>query len=208
MLDIFSGQSDLGALARDTFEDCTVVAADKYVEMLRFSTLSANVASDSAALPFKPEAFDNIVVCGGLHHLREQDFPVALKEIRDCLKPGGSFVMAEAVDDSFLISLVRKIAYPRLEELGDREHDETVLTRKFLTGHLQKSGFEIISFRYIENVAYAALGQTGLVSFTRWLARGSGLAKLLVRLDRFIEKLPFSSLICFGCLVEARKPRA
>ena len=207
LLDIFSGQSDLGSLAQKIYKDCTAIAADKYVEMLRFSPLSANVVCDANVLPFKGETFDNIFVCGGLHHLREKDFPVALKEIYSCLKPGGGFVMAEAIDDSPLISLVRKIAYPLTDSLGDREKDETVLTRQFLTRQLVDCGFEILSFRYIENVAYAAIGQAGLLSFSRLLARSSGLASFLIALDRIIEKLPFSYLISFGCLVLTRKPR-
>ena len=205
ILDIFSGHSDLGYQAWQRFKDCPVVAADKYREMLEYSELSAKVACDSVKLPFRTGAFGNIVVCGGLHHLREENFSAALKEIYSCLEPGGAFLMIEAADDSPLVSLLRSILYPIIPTLGDRKKDETILTAGFLRRQLTECGFQIEYQRYVENIAYALLGQTGVITSLGIIARSKLLTRLLLRLDNLIEKLPLAYLVSFGCFIEARK---
>lgn len=132
ILDIFSGHSDLGSLAQQRFNSCKVVAADKFPEMLKYSELSANVACDARQLPFKPQAFNNIVVCGELHHLRRENFQAALKEIYSCLARGGAFVMVEPIDDSPLVSLVHTFFYSIIPSLGNRKVDETILASDLL----------------------------------------------------------------------------
>jgi ubiquinone/menaquinone biosynthesis C-methylase UbiE len=206
ILDLFSGHSDLGSLAQQIYKSCTIIAADKFPSMLKFSQLSANVACDALKLPFKSGAFHTIVVCGGLHHLKEDNFPAALKEIFSCLADGGSFVIVEAVDDSPLVSLVRSIFYPIMPTLGNRKVDETILTADFLRCQLSECGFKILYSRYVENLAYTLLGQTGVMTWLSFLSRSKILTRVLLTLDNLIEKLPLAYLVSFGYLIEAKKP--
>ncbi|MCC7206469.1 MAG: class I SAM-dependent methyltransferase [Anaerolineae bacterium] len=49
------------------------------------------VAADLYRLPFAPNTFDAGILCRVIHHL--EDAPAALRQIRGCFAPGGTFVL-------------------------------------------------------------------------------------------------------------------
>lgn len=66
------------------------------------------------ALPFADAAFDVIYIQHVLHHIG--DVTQALREVRRCLKPGGTLFLVETVEDNPVIRYGRRL-YPRW--LGD-----------------------------------------------------------------------------------------
>lgn len=57
---------------------------------VRCSDAALHVIGDEECLPFKPESFDLVMICGSLHWVN--DLPGALAQIRIALKPGGLFL--------------------------------------------------------------------------------------------------------------------
>ncbi|MBX3057157.1 MAG: class I SAM-dependent methyltransferase [Anaerolineae bacterium] len=66
------------------------------------------------ALPFAAETFDVIYIQHVLHHIG--DVAQALREVRRCLRPGGTLFLVETVEDNPVIRYGRRL-YPRW--LGD-----------------------------------------------------------------------------------------
>lgn len=61
-------------------------------------------------------------------------------------------------------------------------------------------GFKIVHYRYVENLAYTILSQTGVLTWLSFLSRSR-----ILTLDNLIEKLPLAYLVSFGYPIEARK---
>lgn len=79
------------------------------------------VQGDATRLPLASEAFDQVFMLGGIHHVNDR---VALfSEVNRILKPGGSFIYREPVSDFFLWRALRAVVYrlsPALDHINER----------------------------------------------------------------------------------------
>ena len=74
------------------FSEEMIKLARKYGEKYRFS---ANLAvAEACELPFKDACFDHIIAIAIYHHLKDEQRPLAFKELKRVLKPGGEAFIA------------------------------------------------------------------------------------------------------------------
>jgi ubiquinone/menaquinone biosynthesis C-methylase UbiE len=87
------------------------------------------VQGDATMLPLAGNAFDSVVMLGGIHHVRDR--ATLFREIARILKPGGRFIYREPVSDFALWRWIRAVVYrvsPALDHTTERPllHEETV----------------------------------------------------------------------------------
>jgi demethylmenaquinone methyltransferase/2-methoxy-6-polyprenyl-1,4-benzoquinol methylase len=96
LLDVASGTGDLALQIQDRCPQCEVIASDFCAEMLAHAAnrgMAKTVVADALNLPFKDHEFDVVTVAFGLRNMA--DYPVALREMRRVLKPGGRLVILD-----------------------------------------------------------------------------------------------------------------
>lgn len=90
LMDVASGTGDLALKIQDEIPDCEVMATDFCAEMLAHASsrgVRKTLVADALDLPFPNDEFDVITVAFGLRNMG--DYPLALREMRRVLKPGG-----------------------------------------------------------------------------------------------------------------------
>jgi SAM-dependent methyltransferase len=87
----------------------------------------AFVQGDATRLPLASDAFDTVVVLGGIHHVNDRAQLFA--EIARILKPGGWFYFREPVSDFVLWRALRAVIY-RLSPTLDHETERPLLWRE------------------------------------------------------------------------------
>lgn len=99
-----------------------------------------DIAMDLKALSFRPNSVTQIVTFHTLDHFFPEEVPVALKNWRDCLMPGG--VLYIVVDDFEYIS--RAVVGGDISvDIFNREHNNpTQMTQKSLADALMAVGFD------------------------------------------------------------------
>lgn len=206
ILDLFSGHGSLGEYTERRMDKSAVIAADISPAMMKWNPVGRKLFCDARSLPFKEQSLDAILICGGLHHIRMDDFTNALREIFISLKQGGVLAFYEPVDDNPLVRLIRFIFYRIMPSLGDRESEESVLYYNKLVEDLEEPGFVVKSGRFVGNIGYALLSQTDITFWTRFIARSRIMTGLLMKLERGIQKLPFNKFFSFGCVITVSRP--
>ena len=90
LMDVASGTGDLALKIQDEIPDCEVMATDFCAEMLAHASsrgVRKTLVADALDLPFPNDEFDVVTVAFGLRNMG--DYPLALREMRRVLKPGG-----------------------------------------------------------------------------------------------------------------------
>ena len=90
LMDVASGTGDLALKIQDEIPDCDVMATDFCAEMLAHASsrgVRKTLVADALDLPFITDEFDVVTVAFGLRNMG--DYPLALREMRRVLKPGG-----------------------------------------------------------------------------------------------------------------------
>jgi SAM-dependent methyltransferase len=100
-------------------------------------TFGPTFVASGATIPAVGGAFDMVYVQHVLHHM--DDVPGALREIRRVLRPGGTMLLIETIEDSPLIRWGRRL-HPRW--LGDEVKGFFTFTS--LRSLVQQAGFRII----------------------------------------------------------------
>jgi len=103
--------------------------SQKMLDIGRTETHSREVAfvqGDATRTPLAANAFDTVVMLGGIHHINDR--AALFAEVNRLLKAGGRFLWREPVDDFWLWRAIRKIIYrlsPFLDHLTERplRHD-------------------------------------------------------------------------------------
>lgn len=96
LMDVASGTGDLALKIQDDIPECQVVATDFCPEMLEHASsrgVRKTLVADALNLPFPDDGFDVVTVAFGLRNMG--DYPLALKEMRRVLKPGGSLFILD-----------------------------------------------------------------------------------------------------------------
>ena len=90
LMDVASGTGDLALKIQDEIPECKVIATDFCPEMLEHASsrgVRKTMVADALNLPFPDDGFDVVTVAFGLRNM--EDYPLALREMRRVLKPGG-----------------------------------------------------------------------------------------------------------------------
>ncbi|MBT8100871.1 MAG: methyltransferase domain-containing protein [Gammaproteobacteria bacterium] len=101
------------------------------------------VQGDATRLPLAADAFDSVIMLGGIHHVPDRDALFA--QVFRVLKPGGVFIFREPVSDFWLWKLLRGIIY-RLSPMLDHE-TERPLTYQETVPVLERAGFVDMRWR-------------------------------------------------------------
>jgi len=156
---------------------------------------------DLEALPFKDGFFSTVICRGSLHHVpsREKAFAEAWRVLR----PGGLLALTEPSDDFFLVRWARAALY-RFSSKFD-EHDRA-FTRRDVETLLRDHGFELVQFKRFGFFSYLICGFPDVLPFILYLPGQVALTRLLVRLDRFVSRIPGVRVASFHLMALARKP--
>ncbi|MDQ4069103.1 MAG: class I SAM-dependent methyltransferase [Actinomycetota bacterium] len=129
------------------------------------------VCGDAARLPLADESVAAVWSVHVLHHLPE---PVrVLAEVRRVLRPGGTLVLAESVEDNPLLRLAR-----RLHPSWDGVAVHARFTARTLLDDVTEAGLDVIEHR-----------QHSLVSFAAWALPAAG-RPAWQALERLESRLP------------------
>jgi len=101
------------------------------------------VQGDATLLPLAADAFDTVVMLGGIHHVPDRN--ALFQQVSRVLKPGGIFIFREPVSDFWLWRFLRAIVY-RLSPMLDHE-TERPLRYVETVPVLEKAGFGETSWR-------------------------------------------------------------
>ena len=165
----------------------------------------ALVQGDATHLPLATDAFDSVVMLGGIHHVADR---LALfQEVRRILKPGGWFYFREPVSDFFLWRWIRSVIYrlsPQLDHATERPllHEETVPV-------LVQAGLKPEIWRTVGLFGFCLFMNSDVLLFNRPFRHVPGIRKLVrgsAWLDDRLTRLPAfarAGLIVVGA---ARKP--
>ncbi len=136
-------------------------------------------------VPIEPEeAYDAVLVVGGIHHL-VADLPAAFANINRLLKPGGKLIMSEPNAD-FVLEPLRKLWYRLDKQHFDAENEHALSHPKLARAHA--GGLEPVSLRYIGGPAYFMLLQNWVLRVPNGTKRW--LAPALMAGERLYHKLP------------------
>jgi SAM-dependent methyltransferase len=121
------------------------------------------VAADGQFLPFADESFDRIWGHAVLHHL---DVPVAARELRRVLRPGGVGVFCEPWGENALLSLARKrLPYPGKERTPE---EAPLRARDLLSLRHVFPGLEVQGFQLLSMLRRVVSGRNRLVAGLDW----------------------------------------
>ena len=62
---------------------------------------------DVLSMPFKEDFFDTVLLVSILEHLKPEELPLAIKEIRRVLKPGGQMIFGIPFETPFMVFMFR-----------------------------------------------------------------------------------------------------
>lgn len=156
---------------------------------------------DLEALPF-PDGFFRTVICrGSLHHVpsRERAFSEACR----VLAPGGLFALTEPSDDFPPVRWARGALYRASSKFD--EHDRA-FRRREVEDLLASSGFEPLAFKRFGYLSYLISGFPDVLPIILYLPGQVPLTRLLVRIDRFLSRVPGVRVASFHLMALARRP--
>ncbi len=157
--------------------------------------------SSVTALASGPETFDVVVISGGLHHV-VPDLAAALAEIHRVLKPGGSLLFGEPLDDSLPVRLGRKVLYRVLPNFDHRtEHPFRTVE---LLEALEQAGFVNVRLHPVGSLGMLLMMNVNVFPF-KLLTRKRPVQRMLLDLDRRVEENRFLQRFCIAVIGAASK---
>jgi SAM-dependent methyltransferase len=148
------------------------------------------VQGDATRLPLASDAFDNVFMLGGIHHVRDRCALFA--EVARILKPGGWFYFREPVSDFALWRWLRAVVY-RLSPLLDHE-TERPLRYGDTASPLAVAGLSLEQWTTHGFFGFCIFMNSDVLVFNRLLRFVPGiraLARLAARVDAACLSLPF-----------------
>jgi ubiquinone/menaquinone biosynthesis C-methylase UbiE len=144
---------------------------------------------DATRLPLRDGRFDTVVMLGGIHHVNDRER--LFGEVRRILKPGGSFIWREPVDDFAPWRLLRRAIYRWSSTLeADTEHP---LRRDDTRAQLERAGFQLSIWRPLGFLGYCFLMNADVLAVNRlwrYVPGARRLARFASRVDDYSLQLP------------------
>jgi ubiquinone/menaquinone biosynthesis C-methylase UbiE len=156
--------------------------------------------ADAANLSFADASFDAVFCRGSLHHVA--DLLRTLKELSRVLRKDAVLVFSEPSNDSVTNRIARHLMYRRSSEFSELDEG---FRRKRITPLLEAAGFSIEYSRGFGFAAYALCGFPDKLAILSHIPFACGLAKILISVDNFLERLPAVHTLGLHWQVRARK---
>ena len=161
------------------------------------------VVGDIGSLPVAPQSFHQIVCRGVLHRL--SDVGLGLQQIFAALKDGGDLVIAEPIRDSRALNLLRVAALAAGTHPSPGGRVEYLTTREWIeAAHVV--GFRTVQWFHLGYLAFPLLGFPEALSLMRYVPSRMTLAKILLRLDRVLARIPYVNTWSWQAVFHFRKP--
>jgi len=145
-------------------------------EMARINEIDARyLAAEAGALPFADARFDAVLAVNVLHHLSEASLARAVREAHRVLRPGGSALICEPVENSRVLGLVSALV-PKPASGRGRARRPSILERKAWKAFQATLDDRSLTTRELVR-AGAPFAQVNVRSFG-----------VLIRLKRFVSK--------------------
>jgi ubiquinone/menaquinone biosynthesis C-methylase UbiE len=164
------------------------------------------VQGDATMLPLADEAFDTVVMLGGIHHVGDRE--ALFGEVARILRPGGRFLWREPVSDFPLWRWIRAVIY-RFSPALDHETERPLL-RTEVEAPLESARLELRDWKTYGFFGFCVLMNSDVLVFNRLFRFVPGIRKLArtaARIDDWTLKLPGlagAGLQVVGC---AEKPK-
>jgi SAM-dependent methyltransferase len=136
------------------------------------------VAGDAAHLPLVDAGVGLVWCLHVLHHL--PDLAGVLAEVRRVLRPGGTLVLAETVEDNPLLRAGRRLHHS-WDGVGIHGH----FTATALLDHVAAAGLDVVEHRQHSLLSFAAWALPAPVDRTAWHALNAAEARLPDGLSRW-----------------------
>lgn len=172
------------------FKNATIIGVDIDAKLLAKARQDClPVLASGEKMPFEEGSLDLVVEFHTFHHI--PDYTRALFEVYRCLKPGGYFLMVDAVEDNFIFKAIRDM-HPITEEIPI----ESKYTLAELTDVLKKNGFSIKEKKRFGLFFEFTLG--GIPGIPVFIKRLTSL------MDAVLERI-FGTEYCATCVILAKK---
>jgi SAM-dependent methyltransferase len=183
-----------------------IVGLDLFVDNLREARTvvhrSSLLAGDMAALPIAPRSFDHVVCRESLHRL--PDPRRAFRGLFDVLKEGGDLIISEPIGDSGLVRFLKTVIKRRTA--AHYKFGEWRYTSRVWIQMAQEAGFQTVRWFNFGYLALPLLGYPDESHVMRYAPFRMPLAKLLLRLDGVIAKIPWLNTHSWHAIFHFRKP--
>jgi ubiquinone/menaquinone biosynthesis C-methylase UbiE len=163
------------------------------------------VNGDATKLPLRDGRFDMVVMLGGVHHVNDRQ--ALFSEIRRILKPGGSFIFREPLDDFFLWRALRSAIYSTSSTL--EADTERPLRYRDTREQLARAGLSLEVWRAIGFFGYCFLMNGDVLAINRvwqYVPGAIALTRFATKVDEWTLRLP--GLSGAGLAVVGRARRA
>lgn len=162
------------------------------------------VQGDATSLPLRDGVFDCVVMSGGIHHVNDRRRLFA--EVARVLRPGGTLVWREPVNDFFAWRWLRAVIYRAAPGL-DAE-TESPLTYDGTVPLLTEAGFRLEVWRPCGFLGFCLLMNGDVLVFNRLLRYWPGirlLSRAAARFDDWVTSRPSLRTVGLQVVGVARK---
>ena len=163
------------------------------------------IQGDATQMPLASEAFDTVVVLGGIHHVNDRKRLFA--EIFRILRPGGQMIYREPVSDFFLWKLLRTVIY-RLSPDLDHETERPLIWQECVP-LLRETGFTDCTWRTCGFLGFCIFMNSDVLVFNRLFRFIPGIrhmTKAFARFDEWVVSMKPFSRAGLQVVGTARKP--
>jgi 2-polyprenyl-3-methyl-5-hydroxy-6-metoxy-1,4-benzoquinol methylase len=176
-----------------------IVGLDLSIDNLNEARVGGNgtplLSGDISQLPFAPRSFDQVICRDALHHL--PDIRCAFRQLFEITRDGGDVVIMEPIRDSSALHLVRV--------LGRLCTARTYTTGQWIDA-AQDAGFRSVWWCNLGYLGIPLLGYPEVTHLMRHLPLRMRLAKLLMRVDERLARLPYIRTFSWKAVFHFRKP--
>lgn len=163
------------------------------------------VQGDATLLPLADNAFDTVVMLGGIHHVPDRQ--ALFEQVFRVLKPGGVFFFREPVSDFWLWKFLRAIVY-RLSPILDHATERPLIYSETVPV-LEDAGFERVTWRTCGFVGFCLFMNSDVLFVNRLFRFIPGIRAITRAFARFDDWCTRRSLLKRSGLQvvgSARKP--
>lgn len=208
MAEICCGTGEGIWLFKDKFQ--RAVGVDISCSMLQIGKKRINDANvlfiqgDALHLPLATEAFDTVIILGGIHHVPNVHGLFA--EVARILKPGGLFLAREPANDFFLWRMLRAVVYRASPSLDAKT--EHPVRQKEIEAIVHHSGLKMQSWKTLGFLGFCIFMNSDVLVVNRLLQYVPKIATLThaaTKFDAWCLSLPFLKNAGTQAIIAAQK---